>query len=251
MLYCAAQCCTVLCCTVLHGVVLCCTVLHCVVLCSTVLHCAVQCCTVQHSVALCCIVLYGVVLCCTVLHCAAQCCTVLYIVTQCCTVLHSVALCCTVLHCAALCYTLLHSVWFGCWSFPSLQHPRSYQDDVCQCTQWLYSAAPLGDHATDTMTLYPTQSHYHTHWAYQSLPYPINTECQTRKRHVSIWWVIGLTRPWNKLLISHMRVLHSINSTTGANTPVHSNIHSLILSTLTWADGRATWLTFDINRRAK
>ena len=34
-----------------------------------------------------------------------------------------------------------------------------------------------------------------SHWANQSLPYPNNAECLTRKRQVSIFKVIGLTRP--------------------------------------------------------
>ena len=46
---------------------------------------------------------------------------------------------------------------------------------------WLYSAAPLGNQFTSTMTWYPW------HWAKQSLPYPNKASRLAGKRQVSIF----------------------------------------------------------------
>ena len=66
----------------------------------------------------------------------------------------------------------------------------------------LYNAASLGHHATGSMTCYPTQSHYHDHWANQSLPYPNisnNAERQARRQQVSILmssiWLAQVSNP--------------------------------------------------------
>ena len=53
--------------------------------------------------------------------------------------------------------------WMVGW-FTSLYHQRSYNNGYKLVTSahlcWLYSASPLGNQATSTMTRYPTQSHY-------------------------------------------------------------------------------------------
>ena len=57
---------------------------------------------------------------------------------------------------------------------------------ICGCANvcWRYSAAPLGDQAINTMTLYPTLLHYPGHWGNQFLPYPNNGEQLARKCQV-------------------------------------------------------------------
>ena len=54
---------------------------------------------------------------------------------------------------------------FLCCCFASQQHLRPYQDwyplaRVHTHDHWLYSAAPLGNQANNTMIWYPSQSHY-------------------------------------------------------------------------------------------
>ena len=61
-------------------------------------------------------------------------------------------------HCTSV---LLDILLVGCWCFTSLQHLRTLVltwDSVH--SWWLYCAAPLGNQAANTMTWYPTKSHY-------------------------------------------------------------------------------------------
>ena len=62
---------------------------------------------------------------------------------------------------------------------------------------WLYSTAPLGNQATDTMNWYPTRSYYPESWTCQSLPYPKNAIHQARKQQVSVSNI--LLGPWDNI----------------------------------------------------
>ena len=76
---------------------------------------------------------------------------------------------------------------------------------------WLYSAAPLGDKATCTITGYPTELHYpDTGRTSHSLPYPDNAEQLDRKRKVSI--LKPLVSLDLECAISHTRGPRSTNS---------------------------------------
>ena len=98
----------------------------------------------------------------------------------------------------------------------SWQHVKSYQDGyrlVTLCTH--------GDficwHTAKSGCQYQVQISYSvalsSYWANQSLPYPINTECLTRKRKISMIYIsqwFDLTRNWTP--ISRTQGSRSTNS---------------------------------------